>query len=173
MSRANELELADMRHTISVLVENKPGVLARVATLFSSRGFNIESLTVGETEDATVSRMTIVSSGNDQQIEQINKQLNKLVDVIKVIDLTHERFVERELFLIRLGAEGESRSRLIELVNVFRAKIVDVSPKALTVELTGDGEKIEAFMDLVRPFGIKEVVRTGKVALSRSSREKR
>ena len=162
-----------MRHTISVLVENKPGVLARVATLFSSRGFNIESLTVGETEDPTVSRMTIVSAGNDQQIEQINKQLNKLVDVIKVIDLTHERFVERELFLIRLGAEGEVRSRLIELVDLFRAKIVDVSPRALTVELTGDNEKIEAFMDLVRPFGVKEVVRTGKVALSRAPRDKK
>ncbi len=155
------------------MVENKPGVLARVATLFSSRGFNIESLTVGETEDPTVSRMTIVSSGDEPQIEQINKQLNKLVDVIKVTDLTLEKFVERELFLIRLAADGENRSRLIELVDVFRAKIVDVSPKMLTVELTGDTEKIEAFLDLVRPFGIKEMVRTGKVALARAPREKK
>ena len=162
-----------MRHTISVQVENKPGVLARVATLFSSRGFNIESLTVGETEDPTVSRMTIVSSGDDPQIEQINKQLNKLVDVIKVTDLTLEKFIERELFLIRLTAEGENRSRVIELVDVFRAKIVDVSSKSLTVELTGDTEKIDAFLDLVKPFGIKEIVRTGKVALARTPREKK
>ena len=155
------------------MVENKPGVLARVATLFSSRGFNIESLTVGETEDPTVSRMTIVSSGDEPQIEQINKQLNKLVDVIKVTDLTLERFIERELFLIRLSAEGENRPRIIELVDVFRAKIVDVSSKTLTVELTGDNDKIEAFLDLVRPFGIKEIVRTGKVALARALREKK
>ena len=155
------------------MVENKPGVLARVATLFSSRGFNIESLTVGETEDPTVSRMTIVSSGDEPQLEQINKQLNKLVDVIKVTDLTLEKFIERELFLIRLAAEGESRSRLIEIVDVFRAKIVDVSPKALTVELTGDTEKIEAFLDLVKSFGIKEIVRTGKVALARVAKEKK
>jgi len=117
--------------------------------------------------------MTIVSSGDEPQIEQINKQLNKLVDVIKVTDLTLEKFVERELFLIRLAADGENRSRLIELVDVFRAKIVDVSPKMLTVELTGDTEKIEAFLDLVRPFGIKEMVRTGKVALARAPREKK
>src|SRR5688572_3895722 len=119
-----------MRHTISVLVENKPGVLARISGLFSSRGFNIESLTVGETEDPTTSRMTIVSAGDDLQIEQITKQLDKLVDTIKVQDLTAEKFIERELFLIRVGAEGPSRSQLIELVDVFRAKIVDVSPRA-------------------------------------------
>jgi acetolactate synthase-1/3 small subunit len=162
-----------MRHTISVLVENKPGVLARVASLFSSRGFNIESLTVGETEDETVSRMTVVSSGDDAQIEQITKQLNKLVDVIKVNDLTLEKFVSRELALIRLAAEGEARSHLIELVDVFRAKIVDVAPKAVTIELTGDTDKIEAFIDLVRGYGIKEMVRTGKVALARAPKEKK
>lgn len=161
-----------MRHTISVLVENKPGVLARVASLFSSRGFNIESLAVGETEDATVSRMTVVSAGDDAQIEQITKQLNKLVDVIKVNDLTGEKFVERELVLLRLAAEsGEARSHVIEMVDVFRAKIVDVAPKSLTVEMTGDNEKIEAFLDLVRNYGIKEMVRTGKVALARAPRE--
>ena len=160
-----------MRHTISVLVENKPGVLARISTLFSSRGFNIESLTVGETEDPTTSRMTIVSAGDDLQIEQITKQLDKLVDTIKVQDLTGEKFIERELFLIRLGAEGPARSQLIEIVDVFRAKIVDVSSKFLTVELTGNTEKIDAFLDLVTPFGIKEMVRTGKVALQRAARE--
>jgi acetolactate synthase-1/3 small subunit len=160
-----------MRHTISVLVENKPGVLARISGLFASRGFNIESLAVGETEEPTVSRMTIVASGDDATIEQITKQLNKLVDVIKVNDLTHERFIERELFLVRLAAEGHTRSQLIELVDVFRAKIVDVAPKAVTVELTGATEKIEAFMELMKPFGIKEMVRTGKVALARAPRE--
>jgi acetolactate synthase-1/3 small subunit len=162
-----------MRHTISISVENKPGVLARVATLFSSRGFNIESLTVGETEDPSVSRMTIVSSGNDAQIEQINKQLNKLVDVIKVSDLTYEKFVDRELVLIRLATEGSARSQLIELVNVFRARIVDVAPRATTIEITGSTDKMEAFLDLVRPFGIKEMVRTGKIALGRAPREKK
>ncbi len=160
-----------MRHTISVLVENKPGVLSRVAGLFSSRGFNIESLAVGETEEASVSRMTIVSTGDDPQIDQITKQLEKLVDVIKVSDLTGEKFVERELVLMRIAAEGENRSLLIELVDVFRAKIVDVAPKTLTVELTGDNEKIDAFLDLVRPYGVKEMVRTGKVALARAPRE--
>ncbi len=160
-----------MRHTISVLVENKPGVLARISGLFSSRGFNIESLTVGETEEPTTSRMTIVSSGDDLQIEQITKQLNKLVDVIRVQDLTREKFIERELFLIRVNAEGAARSQLIELVDVFRARIVDVAPKALTIELTGNAEKIEAFLDLVRPFGIKEMARTGNVALARTVRE--
>jgi acetolactate synthase-1/3 small subunit len=160
-----------MRHTISVLVENKPGVLARISGLFSSRGFNIESLAVGETEEPTVSRMTIVSSGDDQTIEQIAKQLNKLVDVIKVNDLTGERFIERELFLVRLSAEGPARSQLIELVDVFRAKIVDVAPKSVTVELTGATEKIEAFVELMKPFGIREMVRTGKVALARAPRE--
>lgn len=162
-----------MRHTISVLVENKPGVLARVANMFASRGFNIESLAVGETESATVSRMTIVSSGDDRELEQVNKQLKRLVDVIKVDDLTSERFVERELVLIRINAEGDTRSKLIELADLFRAKVVDVSHKALTVELTGDSGKIEAFVDLVKSFGIKEMVRTGKVALPRSLREKK
>ena len=162
-----------MRHTISVLVENKPGVLARVANMFASRGFNIESLAVGETDDQTVSRMTIVSSGDDREIEQITKQLNRLVDVIKVNDLTSEAFVERELTLIRISANGDTRSKVVELADLFRAKIVDVSHKALTVELTGDSGKIEAFVDLVRAFGIKEMVRTGKVALPRAPREKK
>ena len=162
-----------MRHTISVLVENKPGVLARVANLFSSRGYNIESLTVGETEDVSVSRMTIVSAGDDRTIEQITKQLNKLVDVIKVNDLTQEGFIDRELVMLRLAADGQARSNLIELVDVFRAKIVDVAPKALTIEITGDNSKVCAFIELVRPFGIKEMVRTGKVALSRTPREKK
>ena len=159
-----------MRHTISVQVENKPGVLARISGLFASRNFNIESLTVGETEDPTVSRMTIVSAGDDAQIEQITKQLNKLVDVIKVHDLTKDRFVERELFLVRVSAEGAKRSQVIELADVFRARIVDVAPAALTLELTGDTEKAEAFVELLRPYGIQEMVRTGKVALARAPR---
>jgi len=162
-----------MRHTISVMVENKPGVLARVANMFASRGFNIESLAVGETDDQTVSRMTIVSSGDDREIEQITKQLNRLVDVIKVNDLTEELFVERELALIRISTDGDTRSKVVELADLFRAKIVDVSHKALTVELTGDSGKIEAFVDLVRAYGIKEIVRTGKVALPRAQREKK
>jgi acetolactate synthase-1/3 small subunit len=162
-----------MRHTISVLVENKPGVLARVAGLFSSRGFNIESLAVGETEDPATSRMTVVSSGDDATIEQITKQLNKLVDVIKVQDLTAEKFVCRELFLVRVSAEGQARSQLVELADIFRAKIVDVAPRALTIEMTGDSEKCEAFLDMLRPFGIQEMVRTGKVALARAPRERR
>jgi acetolactate synthase-1/3 small subunit len=162
-----------MRHTISVLVENKPGVLARIAGLFSSRGFNIESLAVGETEDPSVSRMTVVAAGDDAQVEQVTKQLVKLIDVIKVNDLTKESFVQRELVMIRVAVDGESRSRLVDLVDLFRAKVVDVAVKSVTVEITGDDQKLEAFLDMVRPFGIKEMVRTGRVALARAPRERK
>jgi len=161
-----------MKHTISVLVENRFGVLARVAGLFSSRGYNIQSLSVGETEDATVSRMTIVVDGDESILEQINKQLNKLIDVIKIVDLTKERCIERELILVMVSANSKTRSEIMEIVNVFRAKVVDISHNSLTIEVSGSTEKVEALLDLVRPFGIKEMVRTGKVVLKRSSKKR-
>ena len=156
-----------MRHTISVLVENEFGVLSRVAGLFSGRGFNIESLTVAETLDPTVSRMTIVTSGNDQIIEQILKQLNKLISVIKVIDLTDTDTVDRELVLIKVNAEVETKPEVLRLVDIFRAKIVDVAPRCYTIEMTGDEEKINALLQLLKPIGIREIVRTGRVAIAR------
>ena len=156
-----------MRHTISVLVENEFGVLSRVAGLFSGRGFNIESLTVAETLDPTVSRMTIVTSGNDQIVEQILKQLNKLVSVIKVVNLTGTETVDRELILIKVNAEAETKPEVLRLVDIFRAKIVDVAPRCYTIEMTGDEEKINALVQLLKPIGIREVVRTGRVAIAR------
>ena len=156
-----------MRHTISVLVENEFGVLSRVAGLFSGRGFNIESLNVAETLDPTVSRMTIVTSGNDQIIEQILKQLNKLISVIKVIDLTDTDTVDRELVLIKVNAEAETKPEVLRLVDIFRAKIVDVAPRCYTIEMTGDEEKINALLQLLKPIGIREIVRTGRVAIAR------
>ena len=157
-----------MRHTISLLVENKFGVLARIAGLFSCRGYNIESLTVGETEDPTISRMTIVVDALDERVlEQIIKQLNKLIDVIKVSDLTEEERVERELALIKLNATSSTRSDIIQLVDIFRAKIVDVSQSAITVEITGDKEKVDGFLRIVKPYGIKEIARTGIVSVVR------
>ena len=161
-----------MKHTISVLVENRFGVLARVAGLFSSRGYNIQSLSVGETEDPIVSRMTIVVDGDENILEQINKQLNKLIDVIKVLDLTQEDCIERELMLVRVMATAQTRSEIMELVNVFRAKIVDISHNTLTVEVAGSSSKVDALLDLVRPYGIKEMVRTGKTVLKRSPKTK-
>ncbi len=156
------------RHTISVLVENHPGVLARVAGLFSGRGFNIESLSVGETEDPTASRMTVVVRGDDVILEQITKQLNKLVDVIKVSDITKERFIERELVLIKVHTEGKSRSEILQIVDIFRARIVDVAPKTVTIEATGTQDKVQALVSMLRPFGIREMARTGSVALTRT-----
>ncbi|HBX42977.1 MAG TPA: acetolactate synthase small subunit [Deltaproteobacteria bacterium] len=156
-----------MRHTISVLVENEFGVLSRVSGLFSGRGFNIESLTVAETLDPTVSRMTIVTSGNDQIVEQILKQLNKLVAVIKVVNLTGAETVDRELVLIKVNAEPETKAEVLRLVDIFRAKIVDVAPRCYTIEMTGDEEKINALVQLLKPIGIREVVRTGRVAIAR------
>ncbi|MBU0599745.1 acetolactate synthase small subunit [bacterium] len=155
-----------MKHTISVLVENKFGVLARVSGLFSSRGFNIDSLTVGETDNPETSRMTIVVKGDDRILEQVTKQLNKLIDVVKVIDLTNEEKVGRELILIKVSSEMR-RAEIIEIADIFRAKIVDVAPKSIIVEMTGNSGKIEALIELLRPFGIKELVRTGKVAMIR------
>ena len=156
-----------MKHTMSVLVENKPGVLARVAGLFSGRGFNIESLTVGETEDAAVSRMTIVVGGDDMILEQISKQLNKLIDTIKVIDMTEKQFINRELALIKVAVNSGNRGEVMQVVNIFRGKIVDISSKTFTVEVTGTDDKINALLELLLPFGIKEMVRTGAVALTR------
>jgi acetolactate synthase-1/3 small subunit len=155
------------KHTISVLVENKFGVLSRVAGLFSARGYNIESLSVGETLDPTVSRMTIMVHGDEFIIEQVMKQLHKLIDVIKVNDLTDEDHVERELVLIRVNAEPQHRAEILRTADIFRAKVVDVTPLSFTLEATGDEEKLEAFVELLRPMGIQEIVRTGKVAITR------
>ncbi|MGZ8873923.1 MAG: acetolactate synthase small subunit [Halobacteriota archaeon] len=156
-----------MRHTLSVLVQNKPGVLARTAGLFSRRGYNIESLTVGVTENENVSRMTIVVAGDDTVVEQVTKQLNKLIEVIKVSDLTKESYVDRELVLIKVTADSSNRGEIMQLVDVFRARIVDVAAKSLIIEVTGDAEKITALIDTLKQFGIKEIVRTGTLALGR------
>jgi len=157
-----------MKHIISALVENHFGVLAHVSGLFSARGFNIDSLAVGETDDPSVSRMTIVATGDDHTIEQILKQLNKLVDVIKVLDVTDEETIERELVLVKVNALASTRADIMQIVNTFRAKIVDVSPKSLTIEVTGGESKVDAMLELFTPFGIREVVRTGTVAMSRT-----
>ncbi|MEW6189377.1 MAG: acetolactate synthase small subunit [Actinomycetota bacterium] len=159
-----------MRHTISVLVENKPGVLARVSSLFRRRGFNIHSLAVGPTEDIEVSRMTIVVDVEERPLEQVTKQLHKLVNVIKISDLDPKESVERELVLIKVNATAEVRPEIIEIVDIFRAKIVDVSQTTLTIEVTGTEDKVKAMEDLLRPYGIRELVRTGKVALPRGGR---
>lgn len=155
-------------HIISVTVENRFGVLSRIAGLFSARGYNIDSLSVGETDDPSVSRMTIVVKGDDKILEQIYKQLNKLIDVIKVQDLTGEDFIERELALIKVSTGNfNERQEVMQLVEIFRAKIVDVGKKTLTIEAVGSGMKINALLDLIKPFGIKELIRTGKIAISR------
>lgn len=155
------------KHTLSVTVENKPGVLTRVATLFRRRGYNIESLAVGTTENPSISRMTIVVSGDEKVIEQVTKQLYKLVDVIKIIDVTEERSVERELVLIKVRADNNVRAEIVQIVDIFRARIVDIGRNALIIEATGDAGKIDAIEDSLKPFGIVELVRTGKVAMVR------
>ncbi|MDD3041401.1 MAG: acetolactate synthase small subunit [Methanosarcinaceae archaeon] len=160
-----------MKHTLAVLVENRAGVLSRVASLFSRRGYNIDSLAVGVTEDPSVSRMTIVVHGDDNVLEQVTKQLNKLIDVIKVSDIGSDDAVERELALIKVAADVNSRAEIIQITNIFRARIVDVAQKSMTVEVTGDEEKILAMEKLLRQFGIKELVRTGKIALSRGPKK--
>ena len=160
-----------MQHTISVLVENKPGVLTRVASLFARRGFNIDSLAVGTTEDPTLSRMTIVVNADDNTIEQITKQLHKLINVIKIQDLDPQQMVGRELVLFKVNAPPERRHEVIEVANVFRGNIVDVGKNSLTIEATGTGEKLAAMEDLLRAYGIKELARTGKIALSRGLRD--
>lgn len=159
-----------MKHTLAVLVENTPGVLARVAGLFSRRGFNIDSLAVGRTENPAVSRMTIVVEGDDHVLEQVTKQLHKLIDVIKINDITKDAYVDRELVMIKVYAEASTRSEIMQLVDIFRARIVDVGHKTLTIEVTGNEGKIDAFENCLRPFGIKELVRTGKIAMLRGLR---
>ncbi|MCL5291331.1 MAG: acetolactate synthase small subunit [Actinobacteria bacterium] len=155
------------KHILSVLVENKPGVLTRVAGLFSRRGFNIDSLAVGETDDPTISRMTIVADAAEHSLEQITKQLYKLVNVLKISDLDPKESVQRELVLMKVNAAPTTRAEIVETANIFRANIVDVSKNTLTLEITGDKDKITALEDLLKPYGIKEFVRTGLIALSR------
>jgi acetolactate synthase-1/3 small subunit len=159
-----------VRHTLAVLVENNPGVLARVAGLFGRRGFNIESLAVGETENPAISRMTIVVAGDDRVLEQVTKQLRKLVEVIKVQDVTRMEYVDRELALIKVNAEPSKRAEIIQIVEIFRAHIVDIGRKTLVVEVTGDEGKINALVNALKPFGIREMVRTGKVAMLRGTK---
>ncbi len=160
-----------MQHTISVLVENRPGVLTRVAGLFARRGFNIDSLAVGVTEDPTLSRMTIVVNAAETPLEQITKQLYKLVNVIKIQDLSPKDMVDRELVLFKVNAPPDRRHEIIEVANVFRAKIVDVGKNSVTIEATGASDKVEAMEDLLRAYGIKELARTGRIALARGSKE--
>lgn len=157
-----------MRHTISVLVENKFGVLTRVAGLFSGRGYNIDSLNVAPTHDATLSRMTIVTRGDAATVEQIVKQLTKLVDTVKVIDYGQGAYIDRELVLIRVKAEAANRAEICQMAELFRAKVVDVQPTSLTIEITGGETKIEKFIALMKDFGIEDLTRTGQVALPRS-----
>jgi acetolactate synthase-1/3 small subunit len=157
------------QHVFSVLVENHFGVLARIAGLFGARGFNIDSLAVGETHDPSISRITLVTHGDDRIIEQIQKQLNKLIDVIKVQDLTTAPHVERELMLLKINATSKTRSEIIQIVDIYKSKIVDFTPKSITVEIVGDQEKIESFVAQMRPFGIMEMARTGRIAVNRGS----
>lgn len=158
------------RHTLSVLVENKPGVLARVAALFSRRGFNIESLAVGPTESPDVSRMTIVVGVEGRPLEQVTKQLNKLINVLKIIELEPDACVARELVLIKIKVDLESRSHVLETVSLFRAKVVDVATDTITIEATGSRDKLEALLRVLEPFGIRELVQSGVVALGRGQR---
>jgi acetolactate synthase-1/3 small subunit len=157
------------RHTLGLLVENKFGVLAKVLTLFTQRGYNIDSLSVSETLDPTISRMTIVTQGDDKIMEQVTKGLNRLVDVISVIDYTGsgEKYVDREMVLIKVDAETDNRAEVLRICDIFRGSVVDVSNATYTIEVTGDEEKIEAIVDLLKPMGIHEVVRTGKAAIAR------
>jgi len=159
-----------VQHTISVLVENEFGVLSRVASLFSGRGFNIDSLTVAPTNEEGLSRMTIVTRGDDQILEQITKQLNKLIDVLKVIDFSDNSAIEREMVLVKVTAEDENRAEVLRIVDIFRAKIIDVTPKSYTIEATGSPIKMDAILELLRPLGLKELVRTGAVAIGRGAK---
>lgn len=159
--------MAPMKHTLVALVEDKPGVLNRIASLFRRRGFNIESIAVGGTEDPKVSRMTIVVDGATTAVEQVRKQLEKVIEVIKVSDITQDQMVARELALIKVKATAQTRSEIIQIVDIFRGNIVDVSPDSLVIEVTGDEEKIKSLLDLLKGFGIKEIARTGRLAMVR------
>lgn len=156
-----------MKKIISVLVENHFGVLTQVSGLFSARGFNIDSLAVGETEDPTVSRMTIVVDGDEKTLEQVKKQLNRLIDVIKVIDLTGEDFVDRELVLVKLKMDSASRSEILQIADTFQARIDDAKKESVVIEVSGDQNKIKSFIEMMKPFGIVEIVRTGRIAMGR------
>ena len=156
-----------MRHTISVLVENKFGVLTRVAGLFSGRGYNIDSLNVAPTNDPTASRMTIVTRGDDATLEQIVKQLRKLANVMQVLDFREHEYVDRELALVKVSVDSKTRAEVMQITDIFRAKIVDVQPKTLTIEITGDESKLEKFLELMKAFGILDLARTGRVAMPR------
>ncbi|WP_436773043.1 acetolactate synthase small subunit [Yinghuangia sp. YIM S09857] len=158
------------KHTLSVLVENKPGVLARITALFSRRGFNIDSLAVGTTEHPDISRITIVVAVEDLPLEQVTKQLNKLVNVLKIVELDSSQSVQRELLLVKVRADHETRSQIVEIVQLFRAKTVDVSPDAVTIEATGGSDKLDAMLRMLEPFGIKELVQSGVVAIGRGAR---
>ncbi|MGG5258447.1 MULTISPECIES: acetolactate synthase small subunit [Phycicoccus] len=158
------------KHTLSVLVENKPGVLARIAALFSRRGFNIDSLAVGETEHAEVSRMTVVVDVEDLPLEQVTKQLNKLVEVLKVVELEPGSAVQRQVMLIKVRADAATRSQVLEMVQMFRAKVVDVATESLTIEATGTSEKLTALLEVLEPFGVRELVQSGMVAVGRGPR---
>ncbi|HXX64028.1 MAG TPA: acetolactate synthase small subunit [Bacteroidota bacterium] len=162
-----ELDGRAKRHTISILVENKFGAFNRIAGLFAAKGYNIDSLSVGPTEDGGISRMTIVARGDDQIIEQITKQLNKLIDIVKVVDLTFESFVDRELVLVKVQSTTETRPEIMQIAEIFRAKVVDISPRTLTLEATGSQQKVDAIIKMLKPFAIKEIARTGRVALKR------
>jgi len=170
LMRMREQEPSSSRHTLSVLVENKPGVLVRVAGLFSRRGFNIESLAVGPTEHQEISRMTIVVNCAEHPLEQVTKQLNKLINVLKIVELEPSVAVQRELLLVKIRADAETRSRVLETVALFRAKVVDVAQDAVTVEATGNRDKLDALIRVLEPFGIKELVQSGMVALGRGSK---
>lgn len=161
-----------MKHTLAVLVENNPGVLAKVANLFSRRGYNIESLVVSDTEDKSISRMTIMVDGDEKIIEQVTKQLHKLVDVIKVNDLTYDETVRRQLLLVRVAADRENRGEIIQLMDIFRARIIDIGRRSLIIEATGDEAKIDAIIKSLQPFGVQEIVKTGISAMVRSPKDK-
>lgn len=169
-SGLTNMENKENKRTISVLVDNEPGVLSRVTGLFSGRGFNIESLSVAETLDPAVSRITLVTSGSPAIIEQVIKQLRKLINIIKVVDLTETRFVEREMALIKVKAEPGSRAEILRIVDIFRCKVVDVSPHHYTLEATGSEDKIKAILDLLSHLGLEEIVRTGRIAIARAKK---
>jgi len=160
-----------LRHIITAIVENKSGVLAHIAGLFSGRGYNIDSLAVGETENPNLSRMTIVTHGDDAIIDQIRKQLEKVIDIVKVQDITHEDHVERDLLLVKVNAPPGKRGEIIEVVDIFRGKIVDVGAQEMVIEIAGTEDKVEAMIDLLRPYGIKELVRSGSIALPRGKKK--
>lgn len=163
-------QIPPRRHILTLLVENRIGVLARIAGLIASKGYNINSVSVGETMDNSLSRITLVVHGDEWVMEQVVKQLNRLIDVVKVVDLTEEDFVEREMILVRVNAETPNRAEILRIADIFRARVVDVTHRSFTLEASGDEDKIQALLELLRPFGIQEFVRTGRIAIARASK---